>query len=62
MLARLEAAFEREHRFVDDASHELHTPLAILKASRLPPPACAAWPDPVHSGLRSSAQGPEKPP
>jgi hypothetical protein len=30
--------------------------------ARLPPPACAAWPDPVHSGLRSSAQGPEKPP
>ena len=32
MLGRLEAAFDRERRFVDDAIHELRTPLAILKA------------------------------
>jgi two-component system, OmpR family, sensor kinase len=32
MIGRLEAAFERERRFVADASHELRTPLAILKA------------------------------
>jgi signal transduction histidine kinase len=32
MLTRLEAAFERERRFVADASHELRTPLAVLKA------------------------------
>jgi len=32
MLARLEAAIERERRLVADASHELRTPLAILKA------------------------------
>jgi signal transduction histidine kinase len=32
MLARLRAAYEREHRFVSDASHELRTPLAVLKA------------------------------
>jgi signal transduction histidine kinase len=31
MLARLEAALERERGFVADASHELRTPLAILK-------------------------------
>ena len=31
MLARLEAAFERERTFVSDASHELRTPLAVLK-------------------------------
>ena len=31
MLARLEAAIEREQGFVADASHELRTPLAILK-------------------------------
>jgi two-component system, OmpR family, sensor kinase len=32
MLARLEAAFAREQRFVSDASHELRTPLAALRA------------------------------
>lgn len=32
MLARLEAAFERERAFVADASHELRTPLAVLRA------------------------------
>jgi two-component system, OmpR family, sensor kinase len=32
MLARLEAALERERRFVSDASHELRTPLASLRA------------------------------
>lgn len=31
MLARIEAAFQRERTFVSDASHELRTPLAVLK-------------------------------
>jgi signal transduction histidine kinase len=31
MLARLEAAFAREQRFVTEASHELRTPLASLR-------------------------------
>jgi signal transduction histidine kinase len=31
MLARLEAAFERERALVSNASHELRTPLALLK-------------------------------
>jgi two-component system OmpR family sensor kinase len=32
MLDRIQETFERERRFVDNASHELRTPVAILKA------------------------------
>jgi heavy metal sensor kinase len=32
MLDRLGEAFERERRFVDDASHELRTPVGVLRA------------------------------
>jgi len=31
MLARLEAAFERQQQFVDDAGHELRTPITIVR-------------------------------
>ncbi|MEZ0294391.1 MAG: histidine kinase dimerization/phospho-acceptor domain-containing protein, partial [Solirubrobacteraceae bacterium] len=32
MLDRLRRSFERERRFVSDASHELRTPVAVIKA------------------------------
>ena len=32
MLDRLRESYERERRFVDDASHELRTPVAVIKA------------------------------
>ncbi|MEP7270795.1 MAG: ATP-binding protein [Acidobacteriota bacterium] len=31
MIARLEAAFERQRQFTSDASHELRTPLAVIR-------------------------------
>jgi len=45
MLERLRRSFERERRFVADASHELRTPIAVIKTE-------------LETALRSSEVGP----
>jgi heavy metal sensor kinase len=56
MLGRLEAAVERERRFVGDASHELRTPLANLKAELDLALRRARAPDELVLALRSAAE------
>jgi two-component system, OmpR family, sensor kinase len=51
MLERLRASFERERRFVADASHELRTPVAVIK-TELEGALRARGPDP---GLAAAA-------
>jgi two-component system, OmpR family, sensor kinase len=56
MLDRIQASFERERRFVDDASHELRTPIAILKAELDLATARARTPEELESALRSASE------
>jgi len=56
MLDQLQAAMERERRFVADASHELRTPLAILKTELDIALARSRTPRELQSALRSAAE------
>jgi two-component system OmpR family sensor kinase len=54
MLARLRVAFEREQAFVDDASHELRTPVAVVRGELELALASAGDSDEVERALRSA--------
>jgi len=56
MLARLEAAFDRERTFVSDASHELRTPLAILKTELELALRAGRSPEELREALQSAAE------
>jgi signal transduction histidine kinase len=56
MLARLQAAFDRERTFVADASHELRTPLAILRTELELALRGEKSIDELESALRSAAE------
>ncbi len=55
MLDRLQQAFNRERRFVDDASHELRSPLTILKAELDLALARPRTPPELEDALRSAS-------
>src|SRR5919197_1085607 len=56
MLARLEAAFERERSFVSNASHELRSPLSILRAELELALREGRTEDELKAALRSAAE------
>jgi len=56
MLDRIRASFERERRFVDNASHELRTPVAILKAELDLALSRARSPEELREALRSASE------
>jgi two-component system OmpR family sensor kinase len=56
MLDRIQETFERERRFVDNASHELRTPVAILKAELDLALRRARTRDQLHAALVSASE------
>ena len=56
MLDRLQEAFDRERRFVDDASHELRTPVSILKAELELAMAKERTPEEIELAVRSATE------
>jgi two-component system, OmpR family, sensor kinase len=56
MLDRIQESFERERRFVDNASHELRTPVGILKAELDLSLRRARTRDELHAALVSASE------
>jgi len=56
MLDRLHRALEREHRFVNDASHELRTPPSALKMDLDLALARGRAPEELETALRNASE------